>query len=223
MPAKIARFVAGWQEIGVDPRLFLFTAGLALAAALVFGLVPAIQATRSRLAESLKDGGRSVTTGGGRLRLRRGLVIAEMALALPLLVACGLSALSVERFLNGPQGYNPDGLLTMQVVLAQVTYPDNDARVRFAERAVEQLRAVPGVQVAAAVNNMPAGGSNSGRAIEIDGRPNQDLVSGAEPAHRGGAAWRGLERPSGDRGLRRRPGGGGARGWVYPCPPGGHN
>ena len=174
MPAKIQRFVAGWQNIDVDSRLFLFTAGLAIATAIVFGLVPAIQATRSRLAESLKDGGRSATSGAGRLRLRRGLVIAELALALPLLVACGLSAISVHRFLNGPQGFNPDGLLTLQLSLAESKYPDNDTRRQFVERAVQQLEALPGAKSVTAINIMPAIGGNAGRYVEVEGKPNPD-------------------------------------------------
>jgi len=174
MPPKLVPFVAGWHSIDVDGRLFLFTASLAVAAALVFGLVPAIQAARPRLAESLKEGGRSATTGASRLRLRRGLVIGEVALALPLLVGCGLSILSVQRFLNGPQGYNVDGLLTMQLVLSEGSYPEEAARRRFAERAVEQLQSIPGALHAAAVNIMPAAGGNSTRTIEIDGRPNPD-------------------------------------------------
>ena len=174
MPAKIQRFVAGWQNIDVDIRLLLFTSLLAIVAAIVFGLVPAVQASRSRLAESLKDGGRSATAGAARLRLRRGLVIAEMALALPLLVACGLSAISVQRFLNGPQGYNPDGLLTLQMSLGDAGYPDDGSRRRFAERAVEEVAKLPGVQSTAAMNNMPSSGGNSGRTIEIDGKPNPD-------------------------------------------------
>ena len=174
MPAKMQRFVVGWQNIDVDLRLFMFTAGLAVATAVVFGLVPAIQATRSRLAESLKDGGRSATSGGGRLRLRRGLVIAELALALPLLVACGLSALSVHRFLNGPQGFNPDGLLTVQLSLAESKYPDDSTRRQFVERAVQKLEALPGATAVTAINIMPSIGGNAGRYIYIEGKPNPD-------------------------------------------------
>ena len=174
LPAKLVPFVAGWNEMNVDGRLVAFTILLALMTAIVFGLVPALQAARPRLAESLKEGGRTSTAGGSRLRLRRGLVIAELAMALPLLVTCGLAALSVQRFLNGSQGYNPDNLLSMQVVLAQANYADDDARRRYAERAVAELSRLPGVLMAAAVNNMPSGGSNSGRSIEIDGRPNPE-------------------------------------------------
>ena len=174
MPARLAPFVAGWQEIDVDGRLLAFTALLALATSILFGLVPAFQATRPRLAESLKQGGRTSTAAGSRLWLRRGLVIAELALALPLLVTCGLSLLSVHRFLNGPQGYNPDQLLTMQVVLAEAKYTNDGARRQYAERVVEELSNLPGVRVAAAVNSMPAGDGNAGRTLEIEGHPNPD-------------------------------------------------
>jgi putative ABC transport system permease protein len=174
MPPKIARFVIGWHEMNVDVRLVLFTAGLATLTALAFGLIPAIQASRPRLIESLKDGGRGATAGTARQRLRRGLVIAEIALALPLLVAAGLSVITVHRFLYGPQGFEPDRALTMQLVLPDVRYPSEIERRRFADAAVQQLRQTPGVQVAAAVNVIPAAGNNWTRDIEIDGKPNPD-------------------------------------------------
>ncbi|HXW07019.1 MAG TPA: ABC transporter permease [Vicinamibacterales bacterium] len=177
MPERIVRFVAGWEGMDVDGRLVLFTAVLALGTAVVFGLVPALQASRPRLAETLKEGGRSDSAGGGRVRLRRGLVVAEMALALPLLVASGLSAVTVHRFLNGPQGYNPDGVLAMSVVLSDEPYGDDDARGRFARLVVEGLRTVPGATSAAAANVAPGVANNSGRSIEIDGRPNLDPLN----------------------------------------------
>ncbi len=174
MPAKIARFVSGWDSMDIDGRLVVFTIGLALVTAAIFGLVPAVQASRPRLADSLKDGSRGATAGAGRVRFRRGLVVAEIALTLPLLVASALSALSVHRFLHGPQGYDPAGVLSMQLVLPESEYPDDASRHRFAASAVERLRALPGVETAAAVNIMPARASNSARPIEIEGAPTRD-------------------------------------------------
>ena len=174
MPAKIARFVAGWHSMDVDLRLIGFTSALAILTALIFGLIPALQASRPRLSETLKEGGRSATAGGARLRLRRGLVIGEIALALPLLVAAALSVLTVHRFLNGPQGFNPEGVLTMRLLLPAARYPEGGDRARFASEVVDRLRTVPGVTGAAAINIMPASDSNSGRSIEIDGVPNPD-------------------------------------------------
>jgi putative ABC transport system permease protein len=172
MPARIVRFVAGWQEIDVDGRLLLVTIVLAFGTAIVFGALPAVHSSRPRISDALKSGGRSVTTG--RQRLRRTLVIAEIALALPLLVAAGLSAVGVNRFLNGPQGYNPEGVLTMRAVLSEGRHPDADAWRRFTEQAVERLSATPGVEAAAAANMIPSFTSSASRPIEIDGQPPVD-------------------------------------------------
>jgi putative ABC transport system permease protein len=174
MPPKIARFVDGWYSIDVDGRLIGFTTLLACITALFFGLIPAIQSSRPKLAESLKEGGRSSTVGAGRLRLRRILVVAEIALVLPLLVAAGLSVTTVDRFLHGPQGYAIDGLLSMQTVLPDARYHEEEARRRFAEAAVERLAQMPGVQGAAVSNILPAADNNVGFSIEIEGRPNPD-------------------------------------------------
>jgi putative ABC transport system permease protein len=174
MPERIMRFVEGWESLDVDLRLIAFTAVLALGTAVIFGVLPALQASRPRLSDALKEGGRSATAGRQRQRLRRALVVAEVALALPLLVASGLGTIGANRFLNGPQGYDPDGLLTMRAVLPDARYADPANRRRFTTDVVEHLAQLPGVQMAAAVNIIPSGDGNPGRAIEIDGQPNPD-------------------------------------------------
>jgi putative ABC transport system permease protein len=171
MPANIIRFVPGWESLGPDLRLLSFTLALAVITACVFGILPALQASRSKVSEALKEGGRSVT---GRQWTRRAIVVAEMAIALPLLVAAGLGVLGTNRFLNGPQGYNPDGLLSMRVVLPERTYPDDSARRRFVERALDAAATVPGVTGVAAINSPPASGGSSSRTIEVDGHPASD-------------------------------------------------
>jgi len=171
MPANIIRFVPGWESLGPDFRLLAFTLALALLTAGIFGILPALQASRSNVSDALKEGGRSAT---GRQFLRRAIVVAEIAIALPLLVAAGLGVLGTNRFLNGPQGYNPDGMLLMKVVLPDRTYPDDTTRRRFVERALGEIGAVAGVTQAAIVNNPPATGSNASRTIEIDGHPAAD-------------------------------------------------
>ena len=171
MPANIIRFVPGWESIGPDFRLLAFTLVLALVTAVIFGMLPALQAARSRVADALKEGGRTAT---GRQWLRRAIVVAEIAIALPLLVTAGLGVIGTNRFLNGPQGYDPDGLLTMKLVLPERTYADDTARRQFVERATREVSAVAGVTQAAVANNPPATGSNSTRTIEIDGHPAPD-------------------------------------------------
>ncbi|HET7618771.1 MAG TPA: ABC transporter permease [Vicinamibacterales bacterium] len=171
MPAAIVRFVPGWESLGPDPRLLAFTIVVAVAAACLFGILPAAQASRSRVTDVLKDGGRTAT---GRHRLRRAIVVAEVALALPLLAAAGLSALGSYRIMNGPQGYDPSGVLTMKLVLPERRYPDEQSRRSFAARALEAIDGVGGVEHAAAINKLPAGGSTASRVIEIDGHPAPD-------------------------------------------------
>ena len=101
MPANILRFVPGFESLGPDPRLVTFTFGVAVLTACVFGLLPAFQAASSSVVDTLKEGGRTST---GRQLLRRAIVVAEMSIALPLLVAAGLGVLGTRRFLNGPAG-----------------------------------------------------------------------------------------------------------------------
>ena len=171
MPARILRFVPNFETLGPDLQLLGFTVGLALLTACIFGILPALQAAKSRVSDALKEGGRSAT---GRQLLRRGIVVAEIAIALPLLVASGLGVIGTKRLLYGPQGYNPDNLLAMKLLLPERTYPDDATRRRFVDRALEAVAAVPGVQSAAVANALPASGSNSSTAIEIDGRATDD-------------------------------------------------
>jgi len=171
MPANIIRFVPGWESLGPDARLFEFTLALAVATACISGILPAVQAARGKVSDALKEGGRTAT---GRQLLRRAIVVGEIAIALPLLVAAGLGVIGTNRFLNGPQGYDPDGVLTMKLVLPDRTYPDDAARRALVERAVREVTAVAGVADAAAVNNPPASGGSASRGIEIDGHPSAD-------------------------------------------------
>jgi putative ABC transport system permease protein len=171
MPARIMRFVPGFETLGPDLPLLGFTLALALLTACIFGILPALQAARSKVSDALKEGGRTAT---GRQLLRRGIVVAEMSIALPLLVAAGLGVLGTNRLLHGPQGYNPDGLLTMKLLLPDRTYPDGAAQRRFVDRALEAVAAVPGVERVSVANSLPSSGSNSSAAIELDGRPAED-------------------------------------------------
>ena len=172
MPARVMRFVPGFHDLGLNGRLITFTFLLACATALVFGLLPALQAARPRVAEALKEGGRTSTTG--RQRLRRSLVVAEISLTLPLLVAAALGVLGTNRLLNGPQGYDPNGLLVMKIVLPDRTYTTDAVRRQFVMRSLDSFATIAGIETAAAVNSLPAGGGNRTRAVEIEGHPAAD-------------------------------------------------
>ena len=171
MPARILKFVPGFETLGPDMWMLGFTLALALLTAWIFGLLPAMQAASWRVSDALKEGGRSAT---GRQWLRRAIVVAEMAIALPLLVASGMGVIGTNRLLNGPQGYDPDHLLTMKLALPERTYADDVSRRRFVERAIDQLNSVSGIEQSAVASAFPASGSNSRRRIEIDGHPVPD-------------------------------------------------
>lgn len=170
MPAALIRFVPGWTTMGLSPRLILVTSLVALVTALLFGLLPALQSSKPSLTSSLKDGGRSSTAGVGRSRLRRGLVVAEVAIALPLLIASGLAAVAGHRMASGPQGYDPDGVVRLRMSLPEATYPDVASRRLFIERLLEEARQTPGITNAATTSVAPATTANQRRRVVVDGR-----------------------------------------------------
>ena len=170
MPARVMRFVAGWNSMRVDAPLVATTVGLAVVASVVFGLLPALQISRSSVSDALKSDGRG-GAGPGRHRLRRTLVVAEIALVLPLLVAAILSVRSVTALVTGWQGYDPEGVLMLKTALPEARYPDADSRRRFAADALERIGALPAVSTALVANVLPSSDAGSGRYIEIEGRP----------------------------------------------------
>ena len=169
MPPRIATFILGWQEIDIDGRVVLVTALAAVVTTIIFGLLPALQSSSLAMVDTLKQGGRGATAG--RLRLRRALVTAEIAIALPLLVASGMTALGTWQFINGPQGYEPSGVLAFKTSLPERTYPTLADRARFADQLVDRLREIPGVTAAGATNVNPSSNSGWTSRYEIDGEP----------------------------------------------------
>jgi len=170
IPASIARWVAGWDRLGMDAPTVAFTFGLALLATAVFGAIPALAVSRPQLANALKDGGRSASEGRGRQRGRSALVVAEIAVSLALLIASGLAARAAAAMIEGPQGYQPDGVLAMEIDLPESRYPEPDQQRSFARRAIDRLVALPGVRAAAVSNTLPSTGNDSSRKVEVEGR-----------------------------------------------------
>jgi putative ABC transport system permease protein len=147
-------------EAGLDGRALAFTALASLATGVIFGLAPALQASRPGLNEALREGGR---TGAGAPRLRSAFVVAEIALALVLLAGAGLTLKSFWRLQAVEPGFNPDGVLTMRLLLPFTTHPQNGDRAAFFRQVLERLHALPGVAAAGAVSRIPmAPGNNSG-------------------------------------------------------------
>jgi len=168
-PGDAAKFISGWHQIGINPRVLLFTLGLSVLSGLVFGLAPALQMSKPNLNDSLKEGGRQ--TSGSSHRLRSFLVVFEVALSLMLLVGAGLLTRSFLSLLKTDPGFNPDHLLTMNLVLPGAKYKDDPSRAAFYSDLVQRVKTQPGVESAALVNYIPLGGSNSSDAYLIEGQP----------------------------------------------------
>ena len=173
LPPRIVRFVPGWTAMTVNTPLLAVTLAVAALTTVLFGVLPTLQSLRSDVSEALKSEGRS-SAAPGRQRLRRALVVAEVALVLPLLVAAMLGIKSVEQTLIAWQGYDPNGILALKVSLPRSRYPDADAHRRFANRSLEELATVPGAIAVTAASALPASDEGGTTAIEIASAPPAD-------------------------------------------------
>jgi len=149
------------KTVSLDLQVFLFTLATVGAAALIFGLLPAWHASRVDAADALRDGGGRTSAGRVQLRVRHGLVVAEVALAVMLLTTAGLLYHSFERLQKQNPGFDRTSVLTARLTLPPVRYPEDDQRRAFAERAVRELSALPGVAAVGFTDIIPFGYSNS--------------------------------------------------------------
>jgi putative ABC transport system permease protein len=159
-----------------------FTIGLTLITGLVFGLVPALEASRFDLSEPLKESGKSVIGGTRAQRMRSVFVVAQVALALVLLVGAGLLMKSLNRLQAVEAGFDSSNLLTMRISLPTRKYDTDPKLINFFKQAIDQIRAIPGVESAGAINTLPFDGPYSGTRLEIEGQPprppGQELSTG---------------------------------------------
>jgi putative ABC transport system permease protein len=154
----------------IDLSVLLFTSAAALASGVLFGLVPAFAAFRSDLNDPLKESGRSLA--GGRGRLRYALVASEVALTLVVLAGAGVMLLSVSRLLGVDPGLDPTNVLVMQMAQPQENlYYGPPGNPRFCEELDRHVGSVPGVASASGIAHLPLGGGNAGRTFAIEGRP----------------------------------------------------
>jgi predicted permease len=147
--------------IGLDRRVFLFNLAISLATGVVFGLVPALQASKPDLNEALKEGGRSGSDSSRRNRVRSLLVIAEVALSMVVLIGAGLLIKSFVRLLDVQSGFNTANLLTAGVSLPGKKYDDNKKIARFYNELVQRLESLPGVEGVAVANDLPLQGDDT--------------------------------------------------------------
>jgi putative ABC transport system permease protein len=173
IPPESARFVEGWDNLRLDPRMALAIPGLAIAVGLVVGLVPAFAATRSDLADALREGDRAVG-GVGRQRARQALVVAEIALALALLISAGLTLGGGRDLASDPGGFDPEGLLTLQIPLPAGRYADEGVRREFVDALVTRFDGIPLVQGAAVANVLPASGWSPSATFVVEHDPDPE-------------------------------------------------
>jgi len=157
------------REISIDPRVLLFTFAISLLTGIAFGLVPALQASRADVNEALKEGARG--TSGGRGALRNVFVVAEVSLALVLLIGAGLMIRSFMRLHRVKTGFESDRVLTMRVQLPGAKYKDDQQRLAFFKQAQERIAALPGVKAIGAINFLPLTGMASNTSFNVVGQP----------------------------------------------------
>ncbi|MCI0338910.1 MAG: ABC transporter permease [Acidobacteria bacterium] len=175
-PANVPRA----NEIGINGRMLIFTLAVALLTGLVFGLIPAIQASKPDLNVSLKEGGRNVGSGGGSNRMRSMLVVAEIALSLLLLIGAGLMIRSFIGLQQVDTGYRTDNVMTMKVALPISKYRESQQQAAFYQQAIERIRALPGVESAGAVSDLPLSGDGGVFLFNIEGRPHATAWGNAQ-------------------------------------------
>jgi predicted permease len=159
------------SEVGVDYTVLLATLAVAVGAGVAFGLVPGLAGGKPDLTESLKEGGRGSTTGRRHNRLRNALVIGEVALALVLLTGAGLLLKSFVRLGNVDPGFNPEQVLTAEISLPALRYPDSPEQAKFFAELERRVGALPGVSHLGLTTILPMSGINSDCSFTIEGRP----------------------------------------------------
>jgi putative ABC transport system permease protein len=169
------------KSVGVSLPVLGFTLGLSLLTGIVFGLIPALEATRFDLHDSLKEGGKNIGGGAGSHRLRSLFVVTQIALALVLLVGAGLLVKSFSRLQAVDPGFSAENLLTMRVSLPSGKYDTDQKRIDFFKQAIERMEAIPGVESVGAINTPPFRGLYAGTTVDVDGQklpPDQELKTG---------------------------------------------
>ncbi|HST22689.1 MAG TPA: ABC transporter permease [Blastocatellia bacterium] len=134
------------NEVGIDGRVMAFTFFISLLTGIVFGLAPALRASRVDLSTVLKDGGRSSGGGAGHQQIRKLLIISEVALSLVLLIGAGLLIRSYQRIVNASPGFNPHNVLSLRLSLPSARYSTPDSVFSFYKRLGDRVKELPGIE-----------------------------------------------------------------------------
>ncbi|MDQ2658838.1 MAG: ABC transporter permease [Verrucomicrobiota bacterium] len=177
--AAVPENIPRTDAIQLDGVVLAFTILLSLGTGMIFGLVPARQASRVDLNSALKAGSRGAGGGDARKhKLRNGLVIAEVSLALILLICAGLLIQSFSKLGQVQPGLRSEKLFTARIGLPEVAYPKPEAIVAFYDRFLPRIRAIPGVEAASVIMPLPLSGSNMATTFDIEEHP---MPEGQQP------------------------------------------
>ncbi|HVS15581.1 MAG TPA: ABC transporter permease [Thermoanaerobaculia bacterium] len=162
------------HQVAVDREVVLFALALALVSGLGFGLLPALRGTAGSLLAGLRDQTRNATASRERHRLRDALVAVQVALGVVLLVGSGLVVRSLLELRRVDPGFDPKGVLTFRISLPEATYAEGEDRARFVDRALERIRALPGVESAGAASYLPLAGVSDGSGFRLEDLPTSE-------------------------------------------------
>ena len=168
--ALVPAAMPGGVALHLNTQVLLFTGIVSLASGMFFGFFPALQMASVDLNSILKEGGRGAGSGSRSHRIRSLLVVSEIALASVLLIGAGLLIRSFNRLLTAPEGFNPSGVLSLQLSLPSVRYAENSDRARFVKQTIARIEALPGVASAGVTSRLPLNPGNSTRSIDIKGQ-----------------------------------------------------
>jgi predicted permease len=157
-----------WMVFAMDWRTFAFLLGICVATGIVFGLAPALHVSRTNVSETLKEGGRTGSSGVRARRWTTALVMGEVALTLTLLAGAGFMMRSFLAAYSMDVGLDTSRLLTMQMILPNRKYPQQEDRVRFLQQVEDHLSTTGGITAVSTASNPPAGGG-AGLRVELEG------------------------------------------------------
>ena len=159
------------RDVSVNLPVLGFTFAISLLTGIIFGLVPAFEATRFDLQDSLKEGGKNIGGSATSHRFQNFFVVTQIALALVLLIGAGLLLKSLNRLQSVDPGFNPGKLTTLRVSLPVRKYDSDGKVIAFFKQAIEQLKTLPGIEAVGAINTLPFTGLYSGTSMHIEGQP----------------------------------------------------
>jgi putative ABC transport system permease protein len=179
IPQGFSKFIPGWNRLGINLNVLLFTFFLSMLAGMVAGLAAVWHATRTNVNEALKAGGRGDSGKAGHSRLRGGLIVSEVALSLVLLIGAGLMVRSFVEMQRADFGIKPENALAMEISLPQDSYADENKRLDFYQQLLTRVETVPGVNKAGLVSIVPFSSNHNDSAFQIVGQP--PFPKGQEP------------------------------------------